>query len=77
MILSKKWIHDFQSIDLSVVLQIFRENDAAAALCGHAEYEGVPQREAVKTMQIDCRENVVDGGFGDLKLREYLYSSLG
>jgi hypothetical protein len=65
------------AVDDLLVLQIFGEHNAAARLLGHLQYQRIPIRKAVKAVQINGRENVADGGLGNVKLGEYLDSLFG
>src|SRR5208337_5567711 len=68
----EEWIDDLYAVEFLAELHIFRQQDAAAGLPGHAEDEGIPIREAVQAMDVDGCEDVADRRLGDVEARIYL-----
>jgi hypothetical protein len=55
---SAERIHNFQAIDVLPVLKVFRVENGISGLLGSPHDQGVPDRELVQTMQINCSENI-------------------
>ncbi len=65
-----KRVHDVKPVDCAGLLKVLRENNATAGLLGRSKNQRIPERKAVKPLEIDGSEDVGDFGSGDIELGE-------
>jgi hypothetical protein len=73
MLFLEKRIHDRNSVDGLVMLQTFSQKDLAPTLFGGADYEGIPEGDAVQPMKVDGGQDISDRRLNDVKACVYLH----
>jgi len=68
-----KWVYDDNPVQFPRILQILREQDAAAGLFGGPQDKGIPKRKFMESVEIDCGQDVPEIRSSYIKLGEEFY----
>lgn len=68
-----EWVNDPDSIDDLTVLHVFGQQNPATGLVCATDYQRIPKRKAVQSMEIDRGQNVGNRGLNKTKSRIDFY----
>jgi len=73
LFLGLEGIHNLNAINCATVLEIFRQQNAAASLLSRSQNQRIPKRKRMQPVEIDGCENIRNLRCGHIKLGQQLH----